>query len=219
MFYTNKAYPPSGFQPPQEVVYSMSFSQWYDLAQKADEEKLGNTSTHYYYTLGSQPGDTSSSFIARDLPLFSTRVDNFFIPRVRDNKGIQCRFGMRGVIAESHYDSGRNMVAMIRGSKRYILTPPHTCRYLGIIKDTNHPSYRHSTIDWSDEAEARAHQFDQVDSIDTIVNSGEILYIPSFWFHYIISMQYSIQCNSRSGYPSDMKGEAEIRRRDCMGGA
>jgi hypothetical protein len=28
---------------------------------------------------------------------------------------------------------------------------------------------------------------------------GEILYIPSYWFHYIISQDASIQCNARSG--------------------
>jgi hypothetical protein len=32
--------------------------------------------------------------------------------------GINCRFGMRGVIAEAHYDGRRNFVAMIRGRKR-----------------------------------------------------------------------------------------------------
>lgn len=28
---------------------------------------------------------------------------------------------------------------------------------------------------------------------------GEMLYIPSYWFHYIISLDASIQCNARSG--------------------
>ena len=43
--------------------------------------------------------------------------------------------------------------------------------------------------------------------IDTIVREGEVLYIPSFWFHYIVSMSYSIQCNSLSGTPP--KGEVK----------
>jgi hypothetical protein len=59
---------------------------------------------------GSMKGDTGRSFVAKDLELFSTKQNNFFITNVKDNKGIQCRFGMRGVIAEAHYDSGRNMV-------------------------------------------------------------------------------------------------------------
>jgi hypothetical protein len=30
-------------------------------------------------------------------------------------QGINCRYGNRGVIAENHYDAGRNFVAMLKG--------------------------------------------------------------------------------------------------------
>ena len=36
-------------------------------------------------------------------------------------------------------------------------------------------------------------------AIDTILKEGEVLYIPSHWFHYIVSLQKSAQCNTRSG--------------------
>ena len=106
---------------------------------------------------------------------------------------------MRRVIAAAHYDCGRNMVAMLSGRKRYILNPPSACKHLGLIASKKHPSYRHSVFDWSDANQAVANNFDKVDSIDTILNAGEILYIPSYWIHYIISMEFSAQCNSRSG--------------------
>ena len=32
---------------------------------------------------------------------------------------------------------------------------------------------------------------------------GEVLYIPSYWFHYIVSQDASIQCNARSGKGRD----------------
>lgn len=213
MFFVEKSFPQ--WKPPQRVT-SMSYSQWHKLAREADEKKIDSNDTHYYYVMGSRPHDTSSSFIARDLSFFSTQKENFFITRVKDNKGTQCRFGMRGVIAATHYDSGRNMIAMIHGKKRYVLTPPETCKYLGIISNQRHPSYRHSTIDWSNIDEAKTHHFDQVNGIDTILHEGEILYVPSFWFHYIVSLEFSIQCNSRSGFPSNMKGYDAIRDSNCM---
>jgi hypothetical protein len=37
---------------------------------------------------------------------------------------------------------------------------------------------------------------------------GEALFLPSYWFHYIISQDASIQCNARSGESS--KGKDEI---------
>lgn len=43
-----------------------------------------------------------------------------------------------------------------------------------------------------------------------------MLYIPSYWFHYMCSLDHSIQCNTRSGPPP--KGNNEHFIRDCMGG-
>ena len=175
---------------------------------------MSNDTKHYYFMSNSAHGN-KQGFIAQDLKVFTTRKENFFITNVKANKGIQCRFGMRGIIAEAHYDSGRNMVAMLKGRKRYILTPPETCKQLGIISDPRHPSYRHSVIDWSDITQATTYKFDQVPAIDTIVNKGEVLYIPSYWFHYIVSLEYSIQCNSRSGSPPREEGEKHIKA--CLG--
>ena len=63
-------------------------------------------------------------------------------------KGIQCRFGERGVTAATHYDGGRNMIAMITGAKRYVLSPPNACPLLGIVTSRGHPSYRHSMLNF-----------------------------------------------------------------------
>lgn len=44
-------------------------------------------------------------------------------------------------------------------------------------------------------------------AVETVLKAGEILYIPSFWFHYIISVQKSAQCNVRSGIETEMHKE------------
>ena len=85
-----------------------------------------------------------------------------------------------GIVAASHYDAGRNMIAMLKGSKRYIINPPEACPHLGILSEKKHPSYRHSIYDWSDVEFARQH-FQKVPAIDTILKTGEVLYVPSFW--------------------------------------
>ena len=56
----------------------------------------------------------------------------------------------------------------------------------------------------------------QVRAIDTILREGEVLYIPSYWFHYMCSLDYSIQCNTRSGPPPN--GDNEEHVRECMAG-
>lgn len=203
------------YKPPTEFIQNMKFESWLRIARYADETKVKNETIHYYFMANSIAGDQKRSFIARDLTLFSTRLNNFFVSNVNANKGIQCRMAMRGIIAEAHYDSGRNMVAMLKGAKRYIINPPHECKNLGLITDKRHPSYRHSVIDWSDMDQAKSRGFASVDAIDTIVQTGEVLYIPSYWFHYIVALKYSIQCNSRSGSPPDKEGQTDIEQ--CLG--
>lgn len=44
-------------------------------------------------------------------------------------------------------------------------------------------------------------------SVETVLKAGEVLYIPSFWFHYIVSVQKSAQCNARSGIQLDRHWE------------
>lgn len=214
MFWTGRRSVPN-YIPPTEIMSSISYADWLAKANQAEHSKLTNDSIHFYFVSGADAHENGRTFISRDLPLFSTQKNNFFITKVNKNKGIQCRFGMRGVIAEAHYDSGRNMIAMLKGAKRYIISPPRTCEHLGIIADTRHPSYRHSVIDWSDLKQAKQANFDKVDAIDTVLRNGEVLYLPSFWFHYIVSLNYSTQCNSRSGFPDSMIGEDDIRT--CLG--
>lgn len=67
------------------------------------------------------------TMISVDLPSFSDTEANFISFNPAEAKGIQCRFGERGVTAATHYDGGRNMVGMITGAKRYILAPPVEC--------------------------------------------------------------------------------------------
>ena len=43
-----------------------------------------------------------------------------------------------------------------------------------------------------------------------VVRAGEVLYIPSFWFHYIVSQDGSIQCNTRSG--TSLRGKEFIHQ-------
>lgn len=217
--------PPDGWIPPQEVQ-QMTFR---DFASKTITRKnskcdnivsgsisnpvlkyLRNCDSNdlYYFIINALEG-LREAFIREDLSFFD-KSNNFFVVDSSKQKGINCRFGMRGVVAEAHYDGGRNMVAMIQGRKRYILLPPSTCSVLSLLP-LGHPSARHSTIDWSDMDEIRKNPaFMDASATEVILMRGEILYIPSYWFHYIVSQDESIQCNTRSG--SGEEGYNEIAK-------
>ncbi|CAN0535254.1 unnamed protein product, partial [Ectocarpus sp. 12 AP-2014] len=99
---------------------------------------------------------------------------------------------------------------LLRGRKRYLLNPPRACPSLGIITEKAHPSFRHSDIDCSAVFNTTTtppplpppntpQGFADAPALETVLEAGELLYIPSFWYHYIVSEGFNAQCNARSG--------------------
>ena len=223
-FFNNKHWNVDTMGPPPSRDTDLSFALWAKHARYADKVGLPPDAAHYYWQAGVPAVERRRPykqwvFISRDLPSFSSPKDTFFAFDTEKSKGIQCRFGERGVTAATHYDAGRNMVAMISGAKRYILSPPIACPRLGIVTMSIHPSFRHSMLNFAhvnlldENHEELSHLIEGMSgeerewleiardapALSTILKAGEVLYIPSHWFHYITSLQKSAQCNVRSG--------------------
>ena len=206
-----------------------TFKKWARHARYADAVGLHPEQPHFYWQAGvdrderNQPKD-QWTFISRDLPSFSSPTKTFFVFNPDEQKGIQCRFGERGVTAATHFDAGRNMIAMITGAKRYVLSPPNQCSKLGIVTGRGNAIFRHSLLNFghlnyvhekdvlhdpenpiSTEELDWLHRSGEALALDTVLKAGEVLYLPSHWFHYITSVQKSAQCNVRSGV--DIEGD------------
>jgi ribosomal protein L16 Arg81 hydroxylase len=67
------------------------------------------------------------------------------------------------------------------------------------LYDNKHPSGRHSEVDWSDPDLQKFPKFAQLKANEVILKPGDVLYVPTHWFHYIVSLNVNWQCNSRSG--------------------
>ena len=136
------------------------------------------------------------------------------------------------MIAENHFDGSRNSIVVLGGERRYILSHPEQCPNLALFPK-GHPSARHSAVDWSDpdldeypdfaNAMVSSEVSSELDyllsltflfpykSNEVVLQAGEVLYLPTSWFHYIISLSTNFQCNTRSGI-----GREYIRvLRDC----
>ena len=37
-------------------------------------------------------------------------------------------------------------------------------------------------------------------ALEVVLEPGDVLYIPGYWIHYIMSLGTNFQCNSRSGH-------------------
>lgn len=189
--------------PPQEPL-AMGFEDFLQAAERAngyDPSVQGDGREYLYMTLSSgegPPGHRDRDWIRDALPFFEP-VDSLFMSSAEEYRGIKCRFGMKGIIAACHFDSKRNWIAMIRGRKRYLLLPPEECSKLELYP-RGHPSARHSAVQWSDLEQVRQYpRLRSARATEVVLRPGEMLYVPSYWFHYIISQDASIQCNCRSG--------------------
>eukprot|EP00588_Corethron_pennatum_P023544 CAMPEP_0194338690 /NCGR_PEP_ID=MMETSP0171-20130528/80459_1 /TAXON_ID=218684 /ORGANISM="Corethron pennatum, Strain L29A3" /LENGTH=362 /DNA_ID=CAMNT_0039102917 /DNA_START=136 /DNA_END=1225 /DNA_ORIENTATION=- len=130
LFFTHGRWKKKIFGPFPTTNVNWNFFQWAEHARKADEKLLGPNSPHYYFQAEVLQNErfypeSEQGSISRDLPSFSGSSPTFFNFDPKKSTGIQCRFGERGVTAATHYDTGRNMIAMILGAKRYILSPPN----------------------------------------------------------------------------------------------
>jgi len=190
-----------GWTRPTTDVY-MRYDEWLALAREAYNTSV--LDPHYYFRVS--PPDMRPA----DVPIFAPPRRggrSLFLRDPADSKGVHCRFGAAGIIAEAHYDGSRNMVGEFggpphhpnSGRRRYVLAPPRECDKAYLLP-RGHPSGRHSMVDWSRPIDFdKFPRFYDLAAFEVIIEPGDILYIPHFWLHYIISLGTNFQCNSRSG--------------------
>ena len=198
----------SSWQQPTTMM-RMKYQDWLSHANLTEGETVGTHDPHYYFRLIGC-GETgpmgecdkgSSEYLFDELPFFQPK-ENLYMVDPLEQKGIHCRFGMNGVIAENHFDQSRNSIAVMGGERRYILAHPNQCSLLSLLPK-GHPSARHSAIDWSDPDLTTYPEFAQAEANEIVLQAGDVLYLPTNWFHFIISLNLNFQCNSRSGVTPD----------------
>jgi len=196
------------FVPPTDMVDS-TFDEWKQRAQNmekayAEAEKPLDIYTppvfdqtkeeHWYFRLNGML-EKQHSYLYEEFPIFNPvlKPDFCMIDRYQ-HRGINCRFGMRGVIAESHFDSSSNFIAVMGGERRYILAHPDQCEGMELFPQT-HPSGRHSSVNWSTAAKEMkgnpdhaSRPFANAKVTEVVLQAGDMLYLPTFWFHFIVSL-------------------------------
>ncbi|KAL7498097.1 hypothetical protein ACHAWT_009859 [Skeletonema menzelii] len=175
-----------------------------DQDNSTEEEKLKNW---YYFRLRASlskaiEGSPSDNFVYDELPFFDPRKrskSQFYIVDPSEERGINCRFGMRGVIAANHFDMSRNFIMIFGGERRYILGHPNQCKNMA-LHPAGHPSVRHSKVDWNNPLEWDQNpEFKQARVNEVVLHAGDALYLPTAYFHYIVNLSLNYQCNARSG--------------------
>lgn len=153
---------------------------------------------HWYFRLNADyQSKERNRWVYKDLPFFIPE-GNFFMVDPEDYRGVNCRLGAKGIIAHAHYDNSRNFILLLKGQKRYILADPNQCENMELYP-REHPSARHSSVNWSDPDAWQQGNFPKAQVNEVVLQAGDIMYLPTAWFHYIVSLNMNYQCNARSG--------------------
>ena len=169
---------PDNWKQPTELM-RMKYADWLGHANVTDY-KLGPDQPHWYYRLigcgdmsqGNCDTD-SSEYLFDELPWFQPK-ESLYIVEPERQRGIHCRFGMKGVIAENHFDGSRNFIALLGGERRYILSHPNQCKKLALYP-IEHPSARHSAIDWSEPDLERFPEFADAHANEVVMQAGDVM--------------------------------------------
>lgn len=94
---------------------------------------------------------------------------------------------MEGNVTPCHYDEQQNFYAQVKGYKRIIMFRPSQFRCL-YPHPVHHPYDRQSQVDFEKPDYACFPNFKDVEGIETVIEPGEVLYIPIYWFHHVESL-------------------------------
>lgn len=177
---------PPGWKEPTESM-RMTFDEWLTYANVTDD-KTTPDQPHWYYRLigcGLTGSDGScdrgsSEYLFDELPFFQPTPGGLYLREAEMQKGIHCRFGMKNIIADNHFDAGRNTIVVLGGSRRYMLASPDQCTKMALYPH-GHPSARHSIVNWSAPDLEQFPEFGEAMANEVVLQSGDALYLPNNW--------------------------------------
>ena len=82
-----------------------------------------------------------------------------------------------------------NLLVQVKGSKKIVLFPPFDAPFLYLSGDKSQVT----DIDFPDLEKYPL--FSKVHRHEVVLNSGEVLFLPSLWFHHVTAVQFGVAVN------------------------
>lgn len=101
-------------------------------------------------------------------------------------------FGPGGNITRLHYDVPNNFLAQVYGRKRFVIFPPRASASLYPYRTK---AYNMSRVDLDHPDKKVFPNFGTVKPIEFVLNPGEVIFLPSFWWHQVYSLDMGISIN------------------------
>lgn len=144
---------------------------------------------YYYYSSGEiellQVKDVFTEESLRGLT-FSDHLHTFGLGQVN------YWLGKENVTAYTHYDTSYNLHMVAHGQKKFVIFPPEAYIELKLYPCL-HQFYRQVQTDI--HGAKLQDIMERLNGVEVFVNPGEVLYIPPYWFHSVVTMTTTISFN------------------------
>jgi hypothetical protein len=101
--------------------------------------------------------------------------------------------GAAGCVTKLHYDMADNYLVQVQGRKRFLVFNPDQHALLYAAEDTEHGTK--SRADFQQPDEERFPLLRQARPMEAVVEPGDILYLPAFWWHEVETLEAAISVN------------------------
>ncbi|MEW6736320.1 MAG: cupin-like domain-containing protein [Acidobacteriota bacterium] len=152
-----------------------------------------------YIELISSPNQTDNKYYLqqsalKDLPPLENDID---FPSYFDKNRLLVAnlwLGSGGNTSPLHFDCGHNLLAQVAGRKHITLFSPNQLEFLYPYSAFSKiPHLSQVNIEQPDLL--KHPKFNRAKSISCILAPGEIIFIPSFWWHQVVSLEMAISVN------------------------
>lgn len=169
---------------PEVKFMDMASRTYYELEDDA------STPSWLYYT---GPIELWPKRMRRDLnPLEFLRLDEKWV--------VSAWLGFQGVIAHPHYDVYDNLYVMLQGRKKFHLFGPDETLHM-YLHPRLHPGHRQAQVNFTALDLARHPRAARATAVEVVLQPGQMLYLPPYWYHRVEALDSSISVNVWSETP------------------
>lgn len=150
---------------------------------------ISNTEVYYLRSLGN---DSRGREVANLDQHYPELCQDFQVPEFIEPSSIfstVLRVASNGVQLWTHYDVMDNLLVQVTGRKRAVLFSPEDLLYLYMEGDKS------QVIDIDSPNLEIYPEFVKVTAHECVMEPGDILFIPSLWFHNMTSLDFSVAVN------------------------
>lgn len=109
MYWSNRG-GKKNYIPPTGTA-EVTFQDWLNTAVIGQNKSIESAVHQYFRVTALSARDKKTGWLFDELTFFQPKK-NLFMVEPSEQRGIHCRFGMKSIIAEAHFDGARNSVMM-----------------------------------------------------------------------------------------------------------